>query len=104
VLVMLAGGAGSFYLMRRRQDLPAFLSSSAFIIGILAATMAGNFPYFLRSTLNASHGLTATNSASGQHGLQVALTWWIVGITLAFGYFFFLFRSFRGKAQGESYG
>jgi cytochrome d ubiquinol oxidase subunit II len=80
------------------------LSSSAFIIGILAATMAGNWPYFLRSTLDPSFGLTASNSASGPHGLRVAMAWWLIGMTLAAAYFVFLFRSFRGKAQADSYG
>lgn len=102
VLLMLAGGGGSYFFMRRQQDLAAFLSSSAFIIGILAATMAGNFPYFLPSTIDPYLGLTASNTASGEHGLRVAMTWWLVGMTLAIAYFFYLFRMFRGKVQGDN--
>jgi cytochrome d ubiquinol oxidase subunit II len=102
--IMLAGGAGSYVFMRRQQDLAAFISSSLFIIGILAATMAGNYPYFLRSTIDPYLGLTAHAAASGEHGLRVALAWWIVGMTLVLGYFFYLFRTFRGKARVEEYG
>jgi cytochrome d ubiquinol oxidase subunit II len=104
VLMILAGGAGAFYFMRRQQDLAAFLSSAAFIIGIMAATMAGNWPFLLRSTLDSTFSLTASNSASGAHSLRVALAWWIIGMTLAVGYFFFLFRAFRGKARVDDYG
>jgi len=103
VLTMLAGGAGVFYFLRRQRDLAAFLSSSAFIVGILAATMAGTWPNFLRSTMDPSFSVTAFNSAAGAHGLRVAAAWWILGMALAAGYFVFLFRNFRGKVQVDSH-
>ena len=49
---------------------PAFLSSSAFLLGMLAATLAGQYPFWLRSTLDPSYSLTALNSASDHYGLR----------------------------------
>jgi cytochrome d ubiquinol oxidase subunit II len=107
VVVMLAGVAGVFSFLGRGRELAAFLSSSAFLLGLLAATMAGSYPVWLWSTLNPADSLTAVNSAAGGYGLQVALVWWTVGIALAGAYFVYLFHSTRGKvdvhAQGHGY-
>jgi cytochrome d ubiquinol oxidase subunit II len=107
VVFMLAGVAGVFYFLGRGRELAAFLSSSAFLLGLLAATMAGIYPVWLRSTLDPADSLRARNSAAGSYGLQVALVWWTVGIALAGGYFVYLFHSTRGKvdvhAQGHGY-
>jgi cytochrome bd-type quinol oxidase subunit 2 len=73
------------------------LSSTSFLLGLLAATMAGIYPVWLRSTIAPAHSLTADNSAAKSYGLQVALAWWAVGIALATGYFVNLFRAVRGK-------
>ena len=45
--------------------------------------MVGNYPFWLRSTIDPSYGLTAANTASARYGLQIALVWFAVGITLA---------------------
>jgi cytochrome d ubiquinol oxidase subunit II len=97
VLLMLGGLVGVFYFLKRERDLPAFLSSSAFVLGLLATTLAGNYPFWLRSTIDRSYGLTAAGTSSNRYGLQVGLVWWTVGITLAGAYFIFLYRSIRGK-------
>ena len=47
----------------------AFLSSSAFLLGMLAATLTGQYPFWLRSTVDSSYSLTALNSASDHYGL-----------------------------------
>jgi cytochrome d ubiquinol oxidase subunit II len=102
VALALAGAWGAFQFPRRGQELKAFLSSSAFLLGMLAATLAGQYPYWLRSTLDPSDSLTALNSAADHYGLRVALTWWSVGIALAAVYFTFLFRWMRGKVGVDS--
>jgi cytochrome d ubiquinol oxidase subunit II len=107
VALAIAGAWGAFRFPRRGQDLAAFLSSSAFLLGMLAATLAGQYPHWLRSTLDPSLSLTAQNSAADHYGLRVALTWWPVGIALVAVYFTFLFRWMRGKVRLEpepSYG
>ena len=98
VLIMLAGIWGVFKYARDGRELAAFLSSSAFLLGLIAATMVGNYPYWLRSTVDPSFGLTAANTAAASYGLQIALLWFAVGITLATGYFVNLFRSIREKS------
>ena len=107
VVLMLAGVGGVFHFLRRGGELAAFLSSSSFLLGLLAATMARIYPVWLRSTIDPTHSLTATNSAANNYGLQVALVWWTVGIALAGAYFAYLFHSTRGKvdvhAEGHSY-
>ena len=107
VAVAIAGAWGAHRFPRRGQELAAFLSSSAFLLGMLAATLAGQYPFWLRSTLDPSYSLTALNAASDRYGLGVALTWWAVGIALAVCYFTLLFRWMRGKVDvetGTSYG
>jgi cytochrome d ubiquinol oxidase subunit II len=70
----------------------------------MAATMVGNYPYWLRSTVDPSYGLTAANTSSASYALQVALFWFAVGIALAVGYFVNLFRSIRGKVSEDANG
>jgi cytochrome bd ubiquinol oxidase subunit II len=97
VLLMLGGLCGVFRFSSRGRELTAFLSSSAFLLGLLATTMAGNYPNWLRSTLDPAHSLTAANTAAQSYALQVGLVWLSIGMALAGGYFVYLFRSVRGK-------
>ncbi len=104
VLLMFGGLFGVFRFLNREQELGAFLSSSAFLLGLMAATMAGNYPFWLRSTLDPNHSLTAANAASERYALLMGLAWWTIGISLAGGYFWFVFRSFRGKVDADAAG
>jgi cytochrome bd ubiquinol oxidase subunit II len=104
LIVILGSLATVFVSLRQRRELPAFLASAGFLMGMLAATAAGLFPNLLVSTLDAAHTLTVTNAAAGELSLRVGLIWWVLAILLAVGYFVYLFRSFRGKVQLESDG
>ena len=104
VALMLGGVVGAFHFPRRGWELAAFLSSSAFLLGLVAATMAGSYPVWLRSTLDPADSLTAANSAAASYGLKVALVWWTVGMALAGAYYAFLFRSTRGKVDVHTEG
>jgi cytochrome bd ubiquinol oxidase subunit II len=104
VALMVAGFIGGFRFLARGRELAAFLSSSALLLGLFGAAMAGNYPYWLRSTTDPAHGLTAANSAAADYGLRVALSWWLVGSTLALAYFVYVFRSFRGKVRPDAEG
>ena len=75
----------------------AFLGSSAFLVGMLAATAACLFPVMLRSIDDPARSLTAFNAAAPASSLRAAIGWWIIGAPLAVGYFVFLFRVHRGK-------
>ena len=96
-----------FFAQPKRRDLLAFLGSSLFIVGILAATAGALFPVMLRSTLDAAWSLTAYNASVSHEGLTAGAKWWFLGIPLVLGYFFVVFRLHRGKAHaaadGEGY-
>jgi cytochrome d ubiquinol oxidase subunit II len=96
-----AGAWGAVRLPGRGRELAAFLGSSAFLFGLVATALAGNYPFWLRSTRELSESLTATNSASARYGLGVALVWGAVGFALVVGYFTHLFRSVRGKVRPD---
>lgn len=98
---MLGGIWGVFHFRGQGRELAAFLASSAFILGILASTMTGIYPTWLRSTIDPNDSLTAVNSAAAGYGLRVALYWWTIGVTLAGLYFGYVFRSSRGKVGTE---
>ncbi len=91
VALALGGVWGVFHFLKEERELPAFLSSSAFLFGLVGATMAGNYPFWLRSTIDPAFSLTAANTASAGYGLRVALGWWVGGMLLAGCYFAYLF-------------
>ncbi len=100
------GIAGVPVMLKRGEELKAFLSSAVFITCLLAATAAGAFPTMLASTLSPAYSLTVTNSSAGSLSLNVGLFWWVLAIVLAVFYFVMLFRSFKGKVDlsVEGYG
>lgn len=107
ILIFLAGLALVFVGTRQEKPLMAFLGSSAFILGLLAASAACVYPVMLKSTLDPAFSLTALNASVGAHGLRAGLVWWLIGFPIAVGYFVLLFRFHRGKvkaaAEGEGY-
>jgi cytochrome d ubiquinol oxidase subunit II len=106
-LLFLAGLGLVVMGIRRKRYLLAFLGSSAFILGLLAASAACVYPVMLKSTLNPAYDLTAHNASASAYGLRAGLLWWLVGFPLAIGYGMFLFRFHRGKVkaavEGEGY-
>lgn len=105
--LFLAGLVTSFAARRRGADLVAFLGSSAFLLGVLAATAASIYPTMIRSATDPSLSLTAHNSAAAERSLRLGLLWWPAGFVLAVVYVAVLFRVHRGKAaaaaDGEGY-
>ncbi len=102
VALSIAGASGAFWFPRRGRELAAFMSSSAFLLGMVTTALAGHYPFWLRSTRDSSYSLTVFNSASAPYGMGVALAWWAVGIVLVAGYFTYLFRSMRGRVGAET--
>lgn len=101
-LVAFSGLIGQFISNRKHADSVGFISSSIFIGGMLATTAFGLFPNLLPSSIDSSRPITVTRAMAGQYGLSVGLVWWTFGIVLALGYFFFVYRSFRGKITSQS--
>lgn len=96
-LLGLGGAVGMIVFTRRHDDMRAFISSSAFIIGMLAATAFASYPVLLKSSIDPAFSLTIANAKAQEYGLGVGIVWWALGLVLAAGYFVFVYRSFRGK-------
>lgn len=91
--------------MLKRREKTAFVASALYIVGMLVGAAFALYPVVLPASTDPARNLTIYNTAAGHHGLSVGFTWWILGMILALGYFFFLFRMFRGKVrlEGEGY-
>jgi cytochrome d ubiquinol oxidase subunit II len=90
--------------MIRRSDKMAFVASAVYIVGMLVGAAFALYPVVLPASTDPALNLTIQNTAAGQHGLAVGLTWWVVGMSLAMAYFFLVFRIFRGKVRLDEEG
>jgi len=83
----------------------AFVASSLYIVGMLVGAAFALYPVVLPASTDPARNLTIYNTAAGEHGLTVGLTWWILGVILSLSYFTLLFRMFKGKVklEGEGY-
>ena len=105
-LLVLTGLCGMKYFQRARRDWPAFLSSSIYLVGMLAGAAFGMYPIVLPASTDSRYSLTIYNSSAGAYGLRVGVVWWTIGAILAIVYFTCLYRLFRGKVtvvEGEGY-
>jgi cytochrome d ubiquinol oxidase subunit II len=97
------------YAIRKGQNVAAeklaFVGSALYIVGMLVGAAFALYPNVLPSSTDPALNLTIYNTAAGHHGLVVGVTWWILGMILALGYFTLLFRMFKGKVgmEGEGY-
>ena len=94
-LLAIAGFIG----MRARAELNAFVASCVYLAGMLTSAAFGIFPYVLPSVAAPGGGLTIYTAATGSHGLEVALAWWIPGMLLVAAYSVFVYRKFSGKVS-----
>jgi cytochrome bd ubiquinol oxidase subunit II len=105
--VVVFGSLGvMIYAIRKGLDKIAFAGSAVYILGMLVGAAFALYPVVLPASTDPAHrSLTIYNTAAGRHGLTVGLTWWVLGMILALGYFVLLFRMFRGKVrlEGEGY-
>jgi cytochrome d ubiquinol oxidase subunit II len=102
-LVAIAGLAGMIYFNLRRHDRAAFLSSSAYIVGMLTSTVFAVYPNVLPAVIP-ENSLTIQNASASQYGMTVGLIWWSIGMVLAAVYFVLIYRLFRGKVRLEDEG
>ena len=103
-LAVVASLVGVLFFSRRKQDLPAFLCSSAYLAIMLVGAAFGLYPTVLPASGNSAYDITVANSLAGHHSLSVGLVWWSFGLLLATGYFILVYWMFRGKVKmGESY-
>jgi cytochrome d ubiquinol oxidase subunit II len=95
-LLAVAGLAGVFFELRKRNERKAFFASCAYLTGMLTSVVFGVYPMVLPAR-NPVYSLTVATAKAGDYGLKVGLTWWLLGIILAAGYFTYVYRSFAGK-------
>jgi cytochrome bd ubiquinol oxidase subunit II len=102
-LVAIAGLAGMVFFNFKGNERAAFLSSSAYILGMLTSTVFGVYPKVLPA-VNPANSLTIQNAASSDYGQAVGLVWWSIGMVFAAIYFVVIYRLFRGKVRMEDEG
>lgn len=102
-ILALAGLAGMGYFAFKGQDRAAFLSSSAYILGMMGSTVFAVYPDVLPA-VEPSNSLTIYNASASPYGLAVGLVWWTIGMALAAVYFILIYRLFRGKVRMEDEG
>lgn len=102
-LVAVAGLVGMVYSDLRGRDRGAFLSSGAYIVGMLTSTVFGVYPNVLPA-VDPANSLTIQNASASTYGMTVGLVWWSIGIVLAAVYFIVIYRLFRGKVRLEDEG
>ncbi len=107
VALAVAGLIAAISGLARGAQRRAFLGTSVFLLGLMAATATSVFPIMLRAVGDPSLSLTAYTSSNDAHGLKTALGWWLVGIPLVVAYFVIQFRVHSGKVpaprEGEGY-
>ena len=103
-LLAIAGLLGIRWFAARADELKSFLASACFLGGMLLSVVFGLFPMVLPAR-NPEYSLTVENSRATDYGLTVGVIWWVLGMILATGYFYFVYRSFAGKvvvgAEGD---
>jgi cytochrome d ubiquinol oxidase subunit II len=102
-LVAIAGLVGMVLFNLRNDDRAAFLSSGAYIIGMLTSTVFGVYPKVLPA-VDPANSLTIYNASASEYGMAVGLVWWSIGMVLAAVYFVVIYRLFRGKVSLEDEG
>jgi cytochrome d ubiquinol oxidase subunit II len=104
-VVVFGSLATMIYAIPKGRERVAFVGSALYIVGMLVGAAFALYPVVLPASTDPARNLTIYNTAAGHHGLSVGFTWWSLSMILALGYFFFLFRMFKGKVwlEGEGY-
>ena len=103
-VIAIAGLLGIKWFTRTRQEASAFLSSCAYIVGMLTSVAFSLYPNLLPASTNPTFGLTIANSKAADYGLKIGLIWWTIGMALATGYTIHAYRNVSGKvsvSEGE---
>jgi cytochrome d ubiquinol oxidase subunit II len=103
-VIVIASLYGMFYFRIKGNDKAAFTSSCAYIGGMLGGVAYATYPVLLPATTDPAYSITVHNAAAPSYGLKIGIIWWSIGMALALGYFFYLYRSFKGKVALEEEG
>ena len=95
---------GAWLMVRRGQDLRAFVFSSATIGLLLVSGGIGLYPDLIISTIDPAYNLTITNAAAAQNTLEVALIIALIGMPFVLLYTAGVYWFFRGKTVVDTHG
>jgi len=98
------GLLGSFRYNLARREGRAFVSSCAYIAGMIASAAFGIYPNVLPALTDPARALTVANASAPEHGLRIAIVWWVAGVALAIAYIAFTYSRFAGKVTSETEG
>lgn len=104
ILLLIGGFVIARYGMAVKNDLWAFLGSSAGVIGLVGLWAVGNYPALIPSLDRPELSLTAANSSSSSLSLKVMLVIAVIGVPLVLAYTALVYRAFRGRVKGEAGG
>jgi cytochrome d ubiquinol oxidase subunit II len=97
--VVFASQFAVLHFHSKANEKAAFICSGLYIAFMLVGAVVALYPNVLPASGDPSLSLTIHNAKAGEHGLEVGLVWWTIGFIIAVGYFFYVYRMFRGKIR-----
>jgi len=102
--IALLGLIGVLRFHFARREGRAFLSSCAYLAGMMSSAAFGIYPNVLPASTDPARALTVASAAAPASGLRIGLGWWTVGMALAIGYTVYAHRRFAGKVAEDAEG
>jgi len=103
-LAALGGIFASQRFTAKGRELPAFLGSAVFLVGMLLSVVFGLYPMVLPAAGDPAASLTIYNASGPAYSLRVALFWWVPGMILVTAYTSFVYRQMAGKVRLDEEG
>lgn len=102
-LITITGLIGLFKVKSFKKHGLGFLSSTLFLLGGLATTVASIFPKVMPSTNDTNPSLTLYNVAADDYGLSVGVYWFAIASVLVTVYMIVQYKVFKGKLDDEDH-
>ncbi|MBB4020165.1 MULTISPECIES: cytochrome d ubiquinol oxidase subunit II [Alphaproteobacteria] len=93
------GAAGGYAFMRARREIPALLSTSISILGIISTVGLSMFPFILPSSLDPRSSLTVWDASSSHLTLFIMLVVTVVFVPIIVAYTAWVYRVLWGKVD-----
>lgn len=104
ILLLVGGFVIVRYGMAAKNDLWAFLGSSAGVMGLVGLWAVGNYPALIPALGRPELSLTAADSSSSDLTLKVMLIVAVIGVPLVLAYTALVYHAFRGRLKDEAGG
>ncbi len=102
LVIALIALASIFVSQARQRPVAAFASSSLLIVSFLAMISWGTYPNLLVSTSDPADSVTIHNASAGEEGLEAALWWLPLGLSMVVLYQVWIHRMFAGPVTPHS--